>query len=474
MKKTFTILLSLLSFWAFAQTTLPNGNFESWTAFPYQTPTGYESSNQEVYRSQLPFNCVRSTDAYHGTYAVKLTTVNNTRDTMFGYMINTDAQDDPFSWHGGAPISGTPTAVRCYYKSDIKTGDTAMIFVAFSKNGQNIGTYMQTITGQQTAYTLLTLNLQPALSQAPDSVMFGAVSSNAMKEELGIPGSMLTLDSISMVGIATQPAALNGDFELWTDEIAETLNKWYSDDSRELTSIKTNDAYKGNYAVVLSTRLEDEHGNYRIRGNRVSTGYYPRDCNPCDQMGGYPFTNQTDTISFWYKYTAKNGSQAQAWVNTRKAGTNIWGNNLYLSASNSWQYAEIPIMNSQTPDTLVFEAQALRWEDSLLVYAGATLIIDEVQLKSQPLHTGLLRVSAGNNWKVYPNPVREFLILELPAGYSLTHRVKLINTMGQTVLEQMTDGNTTRFDVRSLKPGIYLYAIEESGNLIHTGKIILE
>lgn len=473
MKKSFTILLSLLSSWVIAQTTLPNGNFESWTIIPFNNPTGYESSNQEVYRQQLPFNCEKSTTAFHGSYAVKLTTVNNSNDTMFGYFINTKAEDDPNQWHGGVPVSGTPTSVRGYYQSDIKAGDSAMVFVGFSKNGSNIGTYMFTITGQHSTYTLFTIPLVPALSQAPDSVIFGAVSSNAMKEQ-GTPGSMLLLDSISLVGIATQPAGLNGDFELWSDESAEVLNKWYTDDSRQITSIRTNDAYKGNYAVVLGTNLEDHNGTMRLRGNRVSTGYYPRNCNPCDQKGGYPFSGNLDTVCFWYKYTAKSGSQGQAWVNLKKNGNNMFGNNVYLTNSPNWQYAEIIVMPPQTPDTLIFEAQSLRWDDSLLMYDGATLIIDEVQLKSQPLHTGLLRATAVNGWNIYPNPVRETLTLEIPAGHTQSIRVKIINTMGQTVLEKAATGDAIRLDVRSLRHGIYLYAIEEAGDLIQTGKVIVE
>lgn len=463
----------MLSTWAFAQTTLPNGNFENWTSIPYREPTGYETSNREVYRQQLPFNCERSTDAYHGSYAVKLTTVGNATDTMFGYIVNTQAEGDPNTWHGGAPVSGTPTALRGYYKSDIKAGDTAWIIMAFSKNGQNIGTYLHKLTGQQTTYTLFTLSLQPALSQTPDSVMLAAVSSNAM-EENGIAGSMLLLDSVSLVGIAAQPAALNGDFESWADNLAEELLGWYTDDSRQITSIRTTDAYKGNYAVVLGTNLEDHDGIMRLRGNRISTGYYPRDCNPCDQMGGYPFSSNLDTVCFWYKYTAKSGSQGQAWVNLKKNGTNMFGNNVYLTNSPNWQYAEIVVMPPQTPDTLVFEAQTLRWDDSLLMYDGATLIIDEVQLKSQPLHTGLLRATAVNGWNIYPNPVRETLTLEIPSGHTQSIRVKLINTMGQTVLEQAASESAIRMEVRSLKRGIYLYAIEEAGDLIQTGKVILE
>ncbi len=458
----------------YAQQSVPNGNFETWNTTPIENPRYFVgTSNRETLRAGLPFNVEKVTDAYHGTYALKLTTVANSKDTMFAFALNSSPDGDPTQWHGGVPYNEKPTGLRGYYKSNIMAGDTGYIIVTFSKNGVNIGAYFFPVYGQQTAYTLLNMNFSPALAQTPDSVIFGAVSSNALVEE-GKPGSMLQLDSVSFTGVASQPAQLNGDFELWDIVSAETPASWYTQDGRDLTNIKTTDVYKGAYAVKLISKLNDGDGQMRARGDFVSTGYYPRDCNPCEQIGGYPFTSQNDTLVFWYKYTAVAGTKGEASVKLKKNGTIIGGNNMELDAAAAYQKVEMPLLSGQAPDTLIVEFQSSRWQDSLVSQVGATLFVDEVQLKSNPLNTGISKWTKDlSGMKVYPNPALTWVNVSVPS-LATSGTYSLFNMMGQQVLTSALVTTQTTIDIQRLPKGIYTYLIMVDTSAVQTGRLIIE
>ena len=140
-----------ISCFSFSQSSIPNGNFETWTTFSIDYPEGYPfNSNMEtLFRFNLPSNLVKSTDAYHGISAVEITTVATTTDTIFGYFLNANPDNDPSQWTGGISYNQIPTGIRGYYKYNVATADSATIIVTFSKSGVNIGSYFFNIGGIQ-------------------------------------------------------------------------------------------------------------------------------------------------------------------------------------------------------------------------------------------------------------------------------------------------------------------------------------
>ena len=105
-----------------AQTpSLPNGNFEIWTFKTYEIPQNYAyCSNTDALRKKLPFNVIKSTDAYHGNYAVQMTTQISNGDSMPGIFVNVDLTgSNPATWHGGFAYNQKPSGMRGYYKSAI-------------------------------------------------------------------------------------------------------------------------------------------------------------------------------------------------------------------------------------------------------------------------------------------------------------------------------------------------------------------
>lgn len=388
--KRHLLLLSLafIAITAFGQNPIPNWNFEAWTSSTYDYPQNYPiTSNQDCIRYSIPFNVTKITDAYHGTYAVQLTTNTNesAKDTAFGYFINTNPDGNPSSWTGGMPYSQKPTGIRGYYKYNVATADSGTILVAFSKGGLNIGSYFFNIGGIKNDYTLFHFTFIPALSETPDSVIFAALSCKLVNgEPLGVPGSTLLIDSVSFTGVSSQPTLMNGDFESWQTQTSILPDSWYLDGGQEVGVYQTTDAVEGQYAIELKTYLGNTNNHPAARAGRISTGYYPNNCNDnCNELGGYPFSNQNDTLTFYYKYNPSGSDSATVSLNFKKDGANIGWGGIKLLASSTFQYKEIPFNVGQTPDTVIIDIQSSSWNDTLLSFIGSDLIVDAIHFKSQ-------------------------------------------------------------------------------------------
>ena len=150
-KHLFLLSIAFTTFTAYGQSSIPNGNFETWTSSTYDYPQNYPSnSNSDNFLSHnLPPNVTKTIDAYHGTYAVQLTTNASATDTSFGYFLNTNPNGPPSSWTGGMPYNQKPAGIRGYFKYNVALIDSATIIVTFSKSGSNIGSYFFKIGGIQ-------------------------------------------------------------------------------------------------------------------------------------------------------------------------------------------------------------------------------------------------------------------------------------------------------------------------------------
>ena len=158
-KQLFTILITLFSITLFSQ-SIPNGGFENWNTINYENPLGYQSSNLHGNHGAIgTVNVIKTIDAYHGNYAIKLTTTASGLDTNFAYYANGDPGKTPPL--GGMPYTQTPTGIRLYYKSNIIAGDSSLVLLEFKKNGVLIGQYFFAINSSQSSYTLFSKTLSP-------------------------------------------------------------------------------------------------------------------------------------------------------------------------------------------------------------------------------------------------------------------------------------------------------------------------
>ena len=469
-----TIVFALAVLNAVAQNSIPNGDFENWNSSSYKTPSGYAySSNQAGVLAQLPFNCVQTTDSYHGTYAVKLTTEISMGDTLFGYFINSNPNGNPQQWHGGIPYAQKPTGIKGYYKSAIPVGDTALIIVAFSKNAVNIGSYVFKFYGTHSTYTPFSFTFNPAVSQTPDSIIFGATSSDVLSG-YALNGSMFQIDSISFTGAASQPALFNGDFESWQTTTVTLPSNWYLQNGVTNSITQTTDAENGTYAIELKTIAGNNNGVPSAQPSSITNGYYAINCKSnCTELGGYPFSNQVDTLVLYYKYAPSGNDSAQVYVNFKKSGVQISGFTKNLGASSSYKYVAIPFDAGQTPDTVIVQVQSSLWQNSALSYVGSDLKIDNMYFKSQQsITTGTTSGTVVDNAvSVYPNPNNGSFTVK--TDFSNT-TIDIINVIGQVVYSQNLNAGISQININGQTKGMYQYVVRGGSQTLGTGKIIIE
>lgn len=472
MKKIVLILaVAIITINVMGQKSMPNGSFESWTAGSYDYPTGYPyNSNSEAlnrYNTFVP-NIKKTTDAYHGSSAIEVSTVLADNDTMFGYFINGNPNGEG-PWTGGIPYNQKPTGIRGYYKYNQATIDSATILITFSKAGKNIGTYFYRIGGVQNSYKLFNFTFSPALNETPDSVIFGAVSckiANTNSEPEGVLGSILKLDSVSFTGVSSQPTLFNGDFEQWQVATNYKLDNWYIEDTERST--RSTDAYKGSYALEMNTIAGEDNGVPEAKVSRISTGYYPRNCqNNCYELGGNAFNKQVDTLVFYYKYTPKNTADVALVIYTLKFnGSQIDRQEATIYPSSTYKKMEVPINAFQTPDTIIVGFHSSKESSGNLdvSYAGAKLIIDEVQFKSQPLNTSIYELNNNTNISVCPNPAKDFVSIN---SNLKVENYKVINHIGQ-VVDNGQLLNNNKIDISKLSNGVYQIQIISADKVLNS------
>ena len=477
MKKHLLLLsLAFIVITTFGQNPIPNGNFEQWNTDTISSPLNYNySSNSDAFFTyNLPANVTRTTDAYHGNYAVKLVTEASAMDTAFGYFLNTNPNNgNPTTWVGGMPYNQSPTGIRGFFKYNVASADSATIIIVFSSAGVNIATYAYKIGGIHATYTPFDFTFYPPLPSTPDSVIFAATSSNVMINN-GVAGSTLYIDSISFKGVSSQPAMFNGDFESWQSQIFYVPTKWHLQDSRNGQGFnRTTDAVLGNYALELTTVLGSQNNHPSAQPGWISTGFYPRNCNNCSEQGGLPFTNQIDTLAFYYKYTPVTNDTAMVGINFKKNGTSFNYGGQYLLAAATYQYVEIPFNVGQAPDTVIVDIMSSLWTDSLPAFVGSVLKIDEIHFKSHPLGTGISKYQNDNTINVYPNPTNGKLYIR--GLKSNIQTLDVYDMLGSKVYStaNLQHQLLNEIDLSALQKGIYFMNIYD-GDKTYTKKIVLQ
>jgi len=374
-KQLLTLFATALTSVALSQ-TIANGGFENWTTTTIEDPQFWMCSNDENHNGHnAPANTLKTTDAYHGSYAIRLTTILNGPDTVGAYF----ADGNPGGGSGnGIPYTEKPTGLRLYYKSNIMPGDSAIVIAIFQKAGATIGQYVYKITGSQSSYTLFNQTFSPALTTAPDTIIFACASSNLMTKVGVQPGSMLQIDSISFTGVSSQPVNFGGDFELWHNTVRSTLAGWNTDQP-----IQTTDKYSGAHALELVTNPPG-FGNSQVNVGRCSN----TTSHNGPPTGGAPYSTQKDTLVFYYKYLPANypSSTDSAVVNMSfsKNGTGIWGTGRLLPYSLTYKKVELPFNLGQAPDTVQLSISSSKWP-TLNSFIGSDLKIDQMYFKSQAI-----------------------------------------------------------------------------------------
>jgi hypothetical protein len=85
------------------------------------------------------------------------------------------------------------------------------------------------------------------------------------------------------------------------------------------------------------------------------------------------------------------------------------------------------------------------------------------------LRSGLELADNTGNLVVYPNPAVDKLNLEFPFTEGISTKITVVNTIGQTVLEQIVsdDLSTTQLNIQSLTKGLYVVTVKNGDNTLN-------
>jgi hypothetical protein len=374
MKRHLFFLLSVLSSTLFSQ-SIPNGGFEGWTITNYENPKFFQTCNFERDEAVVQVNAVKTSDAYHGSYSIKLTTSAVSSGTKQAFAWFSNFSPSGGYSPGGIPYAQKPTGVRFHYKSNILAGDTAIFLCMFKKNGVQIGFYLYKIATTQTSWTLFDSNFSPPLGVTPDSVGIACASSIAFNNPPYQVGNSIQVDSILFKGVTSQPANFNGDFEQWLSLSQDRLNNL----GLEGEAHRTTDVYTGNYALELQTKGPDLN-NPQVEPGRLFTSQ-----NAPGGEGGIPYSTQIDTLVLHYKYLpADPNDKARIYLFFKKNGMNVNQTFTLLPISASYTRMVIPFNVGQVPDSINFSVESSNWPTQAS-YVGSDLKIDNIYLTSQKM-----------------------------------------------------------------------------------------
>lgn len=470
MKKLFTLLLGIvLSGAGFAQ--LQNGNFENWSTHTAIGPDGWINSNMEAIPRGLPANISQYTPAHGGNYAIKLETISNPTDTLVGYMFDThNPGGDPFSGVGGVPYTMKPDSFICYAKLGILPGDTGLIGIMYKNSGSVIGMDMFKISGNNNPTVWQRLSFKLTVSSTPDTVILLATCSNAMTKRGIQPGSFVIFDDFAFNTSLPIP---DGGFENWsTMSSFESLANWDCKSALDFVNSglsspihKSTDKYEGQYALKMVTTAGNQPGWF-FTG--INNGNW--DNTLMKFTSGFSFSNQTDTLIGWYKYSPNGSDTGQVNIEFRKAGVACGMYSTWLTAQSSYTRFEIPFSLSQAPDTAVITINSSSWP---FTYAdtGSALIIDALKFKSSQ-YVGIQNFFT-NAVIVGPNPtVGEFSLFYIPKNIGeATYTV--FDANGKAIRSELLNGSRTYINIADQPKGVYFIKITDGKSII-SKKLILQ
>ena len=462
MKKLLLYSILLLSAKVFAQ-ALPNGSFETWSSNYFAEPTGWYSANFNTLK-QMAVIPVTKVAGFAG-YAVHIETTIAGTDTTKSFVSNTKPGcGPPSAWQGGVPYSELPTAITGYYRYNLPGNDTALLLVIFKKNSVNIGNNVIKIKGTGSMPTFTAFSFPVTATMTPDTMIIVATSSNLLSNNGIENGSFLELDNLAFTGTASAIPA--GDFELWSTRNITYPTGWDGQSMDETGIAQTTDSYAGTSATLLTT-LADNCGNVQPSG--ITTGHMARFSGPAS---GRPYSNTTDTLCGYYKYTSMANDSATISVTLSLAGSNIGGYGMKLPAAASYTYFQMPFNSATAPDTIRIDAQSSKWPNTF-ANAGSALYLDLIWLKSAP-GVGILSYDNASDISVYPNPVTDFISVNTKGEFMNTPKLlSIYNALGAKVYSISSDKAQVTLDLKSFAKGIYMIEIK-CDNKITTKRFVKE
>lgn len=92
-------------------------------------------------------------------------------------------------------------------------------------------------------------------------------------------------------------------------------------------------------------------------------------------------------------------------------------------------------------------------------------------MQNKELHAYFSEPVELENLQIYPNPAKDIVFIELPAGLTGTSRISLYDMQGRLVVDKTFSENTIQLDVKPLRAGVYNIVL--NGKTTSTEKLIV-
>ncbi len=133
---------------------------------------------------------------------------------------------------------------------------------------------------------------------------------------------------------------------------------------------------------------------------------------------------------------------------------------------NTWNSFDIPLTDFTSQDLTVNDLFQFKFEDP--DGNSGTIYLDNIYFYKKGINS--VRSISFNTLKVYPNPTKGTLHLDIDAASSTISSYSLLNVQGQTILSTDVNSTTinTTVDVSKFSTGVYFLKINtENGSYAH-------
>ena len=416
-------------------TPIPNYSFEDWEVI---TRNFLDDWNGNV--------GVRRTNSGDGSKAVEIASTESEAGLLFLGGV------DGNGYVGGTPCPVVPDSIAFDINYHIESGDSALVFSYFKKDGIELFSRIFHVTGSsQGEFQKMSFMYDYSGSEIPDSVILAFVNTNAAKGNRS-DTSIISIDNVRFV--ASEPIPIpNHDFEDWTDETYDVLSFWSStdrdDDEPGQFLQKTTDAYRGDYALLLENEVGVNHG-------RVVTGEH------LGQAADFPVERAYSSFIMHLKWFPQDGDTLIASVNMYSNGVNV-GNALaeYTAEIQNYERQVIPFWYW---DTAQVDSCQINFSiaNQSAIPGNSYAVIDHLSFETFFSSTPQLAFEAP---VIFPNPFTHSIHCEVNPQQEI-QEILLLDLVGRTVIhkEVVASENHIQIDTREIPQGSYTLVIRSSNN----------
>lgn len=143
---------------------------------------------------------------------------------------------------------------------------------------------------------------------------------------------------------------------------------------------------------------------------------------------------------------------------------------MFFKPTTTYTYFEIPISAMLTPDSMSI---SLSSGSGMTPAMGNELIIDEIQLKSAPLNTGIIKWNTVSNFmSMYPNPCKSGFSFAFSSQTNTTNfSYQIVDITGKLVDSGLVN---TFVNTEKLNAGLYYVQVLNNNQLFAVKKLIKE